>query len=609
MCGFTGSISKRKDKEKIIKEMNKMIEHRGPDDENYYIDENIAMAFRRLSIIDLKNGRQPMMNEDESMVITFNGEIYNFQELKTDLISKGHQFKNDSDTEVIIHGYEEYGEDILNKLRGMFAFVIWDKNNEELFGARDYFGIKPFYYYKTDDAFMYSSEIKSFIPNPDFKKELNKEALKTYLTFQYSALDETFFKNVYRLKPGHFFKYKAGNLTIKSYFSYTYEEQREKFEKLIDDINKQVSSSVEYHKISDVKVGAFLSGGVDSSYIVSLLKPDTTYSVGFDFEGFNETIYAKELSDILKIENKSQIINDKEFFEGVKKVQYYSDEPHANLSAVPLYYLSRLARKDVKVVLSGEGADELYGGYSLYKQSKMLLKYKKLPKFIRSPLKLLAVNLPDIKGKNFFIKGGSNIEDYYIGQAFIFNDKEANDILKDEYKTDIRFKDITKPYFDKVMDKSDVVKMQYLDMNMWLPLDILLKADKMTMANSLELRVPFLDKEVFKHSLNIDTKYKISDETTKYAFRKASLKAIPEEWAKRKKLGFPVPFREWLKQDKYYKEVKEVFESDYASKFFDTKKIVKLLDEHYNDVKNTCRKVYTIYCFLLWYKIYFIDMR
>lgn len=608
MCGFTGYINKKKDKEKTIKEMNKMIEHRGPDDENYYIDSDIAMAFRRLSIIDLKNGRQPMTNEDESMVITFNGEIYNFKELKEDLIKKGHKFKNNADTEVIIHGYEEYGDKILNKLRGMFAFVIWDKNKKELFGARDYFGIKPFYYYKNKDTFMYSSEIKSFIPNKDFKKEMNKEALKTYLTFQYSALDETFFKDVYRLKPGHFLKYKDGKLDIKSYFDFTYEEENMELEKLVDDIDNEIKSSVEYHEISDVKVGAFLSSGVDSSYIVSILKPDTTYSVGFDFEGFNETTSAKELSDILKIENKSKMINAKEFFEGVKKVQYYSDEPHANLSAVPLYYLSKLARKDVKVVLSGEGADELYGGYLAYKQSNTLLKYRKLPKCFRVALKNIAKHMPNIKGKQFLIKGGSKIEDYYIGQAFIFDDEGANNILKDEYKTDIKFKDLTKPYFDKVKDKDDVVKMQYLDMNMWLPLDILLKADKMTMANSLELRVPFLDKEVFKHSLNIPTKYKITDETTKYALRKASLKAVPIEWAKRRKKGFPVPFREWLKEEKYYKEIKKVFESDYASKFFDIEKIVKLLDEHYTGVKNTCRKVYTIYCFLIWYKTYFIDM-
>lgn len=609
MCGFTGFVSKNKDKEKIIKKMNLQIEHRGPDDDKIYCDDNIAMGFRRLSIIDLKNGQQPMTNEDESLVITFNGEIYNFQELKDDLVKKGHVFKNNSDTETIIHGYEEYGEKIVNKLRGMFAFVIWDKNKKELFGARDYFGIKPFYYYHENGVLIYGSEIKSFLPNPEFKKELNKEALKTYLTFQYSALEETFFKNVYRLKPGSYFKYKDNKLTIKSYFDYTYEENQQELSKLIDDIDKQVSSSVKYHKISDVKVGAFLSGGVDSSYIVSLLKPDTTYSVGFSFDGFNETVEAKGLSDILKIKNKSKMINDKEFLEGVKKVQYYSDEPHANLSAVPLYYLSALAAKDVKVVLSGEGADELYGGYESYNQTNLFKKYCKLPFGLRKGIKKVATKLPDIRGKQFLIRGGSKLEDYYIGQAYIFSDEGANEILKDEYKTNIKFKDITKPYFDKVKDKSDIVKMQYVDMNLWLPNDILLKADKMTMASSLELRVPFLDKEVFKHSLTVPAKYKIAEGTTKYALRKASEKSVPLEWAKRKKKGFPVPFVHWLKTDKFYNEVKSVFESDYAKEFFNIDMIMNLLDEHYHGKKNNCRKVYTIYCFLIWYKTYFIDIK
>lgn len=609
MCGFVGYITKNKSTEDEIKNMNDMIRHRGPDDEAYYTDSDISMAFRRLSIIDLKNGRQPMENEDSSLIITFNGEIYNFKELQSELKAKGHIFKTNCDTEVIIHGYEEYGDEIVNKLRGMFAFVIWDKNNMDLFGARDYFGIKPLYYYNKNNTFIYGSEIKSFIPNKNFKKEMNKEALKTYLTFQYSALNETFFKDVYKLLPGHFFHYKNSKLVIKSYFDYSYEESKIQLDKLIDDINNCVVDSVECHKISDVKVGAFLSGGVDSSYIVSILKPDATYSVGFDFDGFNEITDAKRLSDLLKIKNKSKMINGEEFLKGIEKVQYYSDEPHANLSAVPLYYLSKLAREDVKVVLSGEGADELYGGYGPYRQSRILTNYRKLPFFLRKGLKSLALKMPNVKGKKFLIKGGSSIEDYYIGQAYIFSDQESNDILNDEYKTDINFVDITRPYFDKVKNKSDVIKMQYLDMNLWLPNDILLKADKMTMANSLELRVPFLDKEVFKQSITIPTKYKIKNKITKYALRKAALRELPKEWAKREKKGFLVPFRYWLKEDYFYEKIKKEFKSDYASKFFNVDKIIKLLDEHKNGIKNNCRKVYTIYTFLLWYKIYFIEMK
>lgn len=610
MCGFVGFIDKNITDKDVIKNMNDMIIHRGPDDEGYYVDDTINMGFRRLSIIDLKNGRQPMYNEDGSIVITFNGEIYNFQELKQDLEAKGHVFKNNSDTETIIHGYEEYGSDVVRRLRGMFGFVIWDSNKKELFAARDYFGIKPFYYYMEGDTFMWASEIKSFLKHPNFKKELNQQSLKSYLTFQYSVLDETFFKNVYRLKPGHYLKYRNGELEVGSYYSFDYHEEKIKLEQLIQDINAQLKSSVKYHRISDVDVGAFLSGGVDSSYIVSLLKSDeelqldTTYSVGFDYEKFNETNDAKDLSDILHVNNKRKLITADEFFDTVDKVQYYSDEPHANLSAVPLYHLAQLAVQDVKVVLSGEGADELYGGYDSYYFSDLSNFYEKVVPFgLRSKIKKLVENKKYFKGQQLLVQAGTKVEDYYVGQAFIFDDNEANDILQDEYKTNITFKDITKPFYDKVKGKSDFVKKQYLDMNLWLPRDILLKADKMTMAHSLELRVPFLDKVVFEHSLSIPDKFK----PRKHALRKASELSVPQEWANRKKKGFPVPFTIWIKEDKYYQMVKRVFEKDYVKKFFHQDEIIQLLDDHYHNVKNNARKVYTIFCFLLWYDKYFIE--
>jgi len=608
MCGFVGYVNNKKKNEQTIKDMSKLIIHRGPDDESYYNDDLAVLAFRRLSIIDLQNGRQPMFNEDKSIVIIFNGEIYNFQELREDLIKKGHVFANHSDTEVILHGYEEYKEKLLDKLRGMFAFVIWDIKNQELFGARDMFGIKPFYYTVMNDTFMFGSEIKSFLAHPDFKKELNKEALKPYLTFQYPVLEETFFKGVFKLKPGHFIKYKNNEIEIKKYFNYEYKEEKQDLEKLTNELHESIVSSVKYHKISDVKVGAYLSGGIDSSYVVSVLKPDKTFSVGFDYDKFNETNYAKELSDLLKIKNERQLINADQFFEALPSVQYHSDEPHANLSAVPLFFLSQLARKDVTVVLSGEGADELYGGYESYYESKQFTNYKKIPFVLRKGIKTLVQKLPYFKGKGFLVKGGSRLEDYYIGQAFIFDDKEANNILKNNYKSNLTFKDITKPIFDEVKGQDDLIKKQYLDMNLWLPNDILLKADKMTMAHSLELRVPFLDKELFKKSLTIEKGFKITNETTKYILRKASYKVVPEEWAKRPKKGFPVPFGIWIKEDKYYNQVKEVFESDYAKEFFDTDMLMDLLNRHNKSIENTGRKVYTTYAFLVWYKKYFIEL-
>lgn len=609
MCGITGFIDKSstKDKNKIIDKMMDRIIHRGPDSSGKYIDESVALGFRRLSIIDLKTGDQPIYNEEKTMVITFNGEIYNFQELKEELQKKGHVFKTNTDTEVIIHGYEEYNKQIVKKLRGMFAFVIWDIKNKTLFGARDHFGIKPFYYYNTDEVFIYGSEIKSFLEHPNFKKELNKEALRPYLTFQFSALDETFFKNVFKLKEGHMFTYKDGKMNIEEYYDVIYEAINKSDDEFISEIEDKIEKSVECHKISDVKVGAFLSGGVDSSYIVSTLMPNKTFSVGFERKNFNEIDQAKGLSDILKIENINKVITPEEFFDSLEDVMYHSDEPHANLSAVALYHLSKLAKKHVKVVLSGEGADELFGGYDCYAFSKDELKYRKLPKFIRHPLGKIAFNRPWFHGKKFLVRNGLSVEEYFTGSSYIFSEKEKKKVLNKEYFNGKDFHEITKPYFDKVKDLDEISKMQYVDMHLWLVEDILLKADKMTMANALELRVPILDRVVMDTARTIPTNLKISHNTTKYIFRQAAYKKLPEEWAKRPKWGFPVPFHYWIQEDKYYNIVKEMFEKPFVSEFFNQKELLKMLDIQKAGKKPYGRKIYTIYCFLIWYNKYFIN--
>lgn len=607
MCGIVGFASNEKDKQTIIKKMADKIAHRGPDEEGYYVDDTVALGHRRLSIIDLKSGGQPMFNEDKSMVIIFNGEIYNFQELKKELIEKGHVFSTNCDTEVILHGYEEYKEEILQKLRGMYTFAIYDIKEKTLFGARDIFGIKPLYYTRMNNIFMFASEIKAFLPHPAFCKELNKQALKTYLTFQYNPLEETFLKNVYKLQPGHYFMYQNNQLLVRKYFDITFTPKRSMEEaKLIEETAKCIEESVQSHRISDVKVGAFLSSGIDSSYIVSILKPNETFTVGFENKGFDETTEAKDLSDLLNIENKSKLITPDEFFEALPKVQYYSDEPHANLSSVPLYFLSALARKEVTVVLSGEGADELFGGYETYPESPILQVYRWLPKFIRKMIGSIAKKLPNVKGKSFFIKGSMDISEYYLGQAKVFSDDEANAILTKEYQNDLKSTDITKPYFDKVKGLDDVTRKQYVDMFLWLPNDILLKGDKMSMANSLEVRVPYLDKEVYNLAKNISKKYKIKGELSKYALRMAAASKIPSEWFKRHKKGFLVPFRKYIKEEKYYNIIKKEFESDYVKEFFDTKQLLDMLDKNYKGEIDAGRKIYNVYAFLLWYKEYFI---
>lgn len=606
MCGFVGFCSKNVKDRNVIKEMNNQIIHRGPDSDGYYFDKDVNFGFRRLSIIDLHEGSQPILNESGDTAIIFNGEIYNFQELREDLVAKGYKFKTHTDTEVILHGYEEYGEEgILAKLRGMFAFTIWDSKKEKLFGARDHFGIKPYYYALLDGDLLFGSEIKSFLKYPKFKKEVNEKALKHYLVFQYNPLEETFFKGVKKLRPGHYYIYENGKMEIKTYYNLTLDYKDMTFDEAVGKIEKEVEESVKYHKISDVEVGSFLSGGVDSSYVVATALPDKTFSVGFDNKGFNETMYAKELSDSLGIKNFAKLITPDEFFEGINKVQYYSDEPHANLSSVPLYFLSKLASEQVKVVLSGEGADELFAGYNEYADALPQRMYRKLPFSLRHKLYLKYKDRKHFRGQTIILKYGQKVEDRYIGPAEIMSDELANSLVTSKYKNAETSRDLTKKYYDEVKNMDDVSKRLYLDMKMWIVEDILLKADKMTMANSIELRVPLLDKKMWELARTIPVKHKVHNEITKYAFRRAAKNKLPEDWAKRRKLGFVVPFVLWIKEEKYYKIVKEVFNKDFVSEFFDKDKINKLLDDHFNGITNNGRKVYTIYTFLKWYEIYF----
>ncbi len=610
MCGFVGFSGKLENKKEIINAMMGRIVHRGPDMAGDYLDNDIALGFRRLSIIDLsEDGRQPMENEDGNLVIVFNGEIYNFLEIKKDLVEKGHIFKSNADTEVLLHGYEEYGTDITLKIRGMFAFVIWDKSKKTLFGARDHFGIKPFYYGSTSDgSLIFGSEIKSFLEHPNFVKAVNKKALRPYLTFQYSSMEETFFEGVKKLPPAHFFTWSAENgMKTERYWDVDFTEGSESFEHYRDELDRTVRESVAAHRISDVKVGSFLSGGVDSSYITASLMPDETFSVGFAFDKFNETDEAGELSRILGIKNFKKIIEADECFSHFEEIQYHMDEPQSNPSSVPLYFLAKLAKEHVTVVLSGEGADEIYAGYEWYDETPMMRKYKKIPAFIRRAAASVASRLPYFKGHDFIIKGSSRPEDYFIGQALVFPEKEALEVLKDEYKNAPSVKDITAPIYARVKGKSELIKKQYLDLNLWLPGDILLKADKMSMASSLELRVPFLDKVVMKQAEEIPTRFKINERNTKFVLREASHKTLPDEWANRTKKGFPVPIRHWLMEDKYYNIVKEYFEADFASEFFKTDAIMKLLRDHKNGKAQNQRKIWTVFTFLVWYKKFFVE--
>ena len=599
MCGINGIISKSKNKEKEIKKMNDRIKHRGPESEGTYIDDDIALGHRRLAIIDLATGDQPIYNEDENLVIVFNGEIYNYKEIKKEL--KNHTFKTNSDTETLIHGYEEWGKDLLNKLRGMFALAIYDKNKKELFIARDHFGIKPLYYYKNDKCILFSSEIKAFLDHPEFKKELNEEMLGAYLTFSFVPGPKTLFKNVYKLEPGHYMTIntETKEYTINQYFDMKFSNTDKSFEEISEEISKTMKESVKYHLISDVEVGSFLSSGVDSSYLVSLAKPDKTYTVGFTNKKYSEIDNAKDLCNKLGINNTSSIITKEEYMKALKKVYYHLDEPTTDACSIAVYFLSELASKDVKVVLSGEGADEFFGGYNSYDDNP----YTKLPLIIRKIIASICKLLPKNKYTNYLIRRGKSLEESYASVNRNFYDDELKNILKnDNY---LKNQDILKNTYNKYKDENEINKKLAIDIKYWLPDNIFNIVDKMTMAFSIESRVPFTDIEVFKISSKLNQNYKIRNGMTKAALREAAKKDIPNESYKKKKLGFPVPVREWIKDDDFYEEIKKSFTSDIANKLFKKDNILKLLEDHKNNKKDNYRRIWAVYSFLKWYEVYF----
>ncbi len=616
MCGIAGFVNDAPIDVKcpILKRMTDIIAHRGPDNEGHHIDEHAALGFRRLSIIDLGGGDQPIYNEDHTLAITFNGEIYNYQPLREQLIALGHDFTTKSDTEVILHGYEQWGAGVLDRLRGMFAFVIWNGATKELFGARDHFGIKPFYYATMNGTFMYASEIKSLLQHPDFDKQLNTEALKPYMTFQYPALDETFFKGVFKLKAGHYFTYRNGVMDIHEYWDPAFGETKQNLADLVDAIDDSVKDSVAHHQIADVEVGSFLSSGVDSSYVAAVARPEHTYSVGFGKGTYNESKQAKELADLIGLNNESEELGEQEAFSYFPQIQWYLDEPDSNPSCVPLFFLSKLAARDLRVVLSGEGADELFAGYvdyGVHTRSKTIKVVTRMLTHLPAGMRHGIAHW--CKGKTFhgawhLYDNLAPAEESFIGQARVFKESESAALLKPEFQQAPSVHDIVSKTYARIEGKglSEIKKKQYLDLHQWMPGDILLKADKLTMAHSLELRVPLLDTKLMEIAQKVPSKYLINDENTKFAFRQAAARHLPKEWYDREKLGFPVPIKKWLREEKYYRQVRSTFEQDYVSRFFDQAAVLKMLDDNYAGKTNDRRKIWTIYTFLVWYEIYFI---
>ncbi len=607
MCGICGFVGNTVEKRQVLERMMRVIRHRGPDGSDTYFSGKAALGFQRLSIIDLNQGMQPMYNEDGSKALVFNGEIYNYQALQEELIRKKHIFRSLSDSEVLLHGYEEYDTGLIAKLRGMFSFAIWDEEKEELFAARDFFGIKPFYYAVVDHVLVFASEIKSILEYPGYRRKVNEEALEQYLSFQYSVLPETFFQGIYQLLPGHYLTYKDQKLQVVQYFKTELLPARKgKQKEKVREVQQVMKQSVERHLVSDVKVGSFLSGGVDSGFLASVSGCDETFTVGFRNEGsmYDETAFARKLAENLQVENHCRYITKEEFREALPKVVYYLDEPLGDASAVALYFLSETASKKVKTVLSGEGADELFGGYNIYLEPDMLWYIQWLPEGIRKKAAAFAKSLPGHpKGRGYLMRGALPLRQRYIGNAYVFRRNEKEKLLK--HSRGAEPAELLRRVYDSIGYLKDSDQMQSIDLTYWLPGDILKKTDRMSMAHSLEIRVPFLDMDVYEIARQLPSRMKFRHGVTKYALRKAAQSVMPKQAADRRKLGFPIPIRNWLREEDWYLQVKKVFDSETAAVYFQSEYLLKLLEEHRTGKEDHSRKIWTVYSFLLWYQVYF----
>jgi len=612
MCGFIGCVHDKTqnysdEQQQQFKNMNDIITHRGPDDDGFYYDDHIQFGFRRLSIIDIESGHQPLTYENERYWIIFNGEVYNYVELREELLKDGLTFVTNSDTEVIIALYSHLKEKAVEKLRGMFAFVIWDKQEQTLYGARDPFGIKPFFYFDDGEKTFFASEKKSILLAIE-NDVLNYDSLQHYLTYQFVPEPNTLSDGINKLEPGHYFTKKIGSaMEIKRYWKAQFKPVLKSEADFIKEIRDVLFDSVEKHMRSDVPVGSFLSGGIDSSIIASIAKQFhpaiKTFSVGFDHNGFSEIDVAKETAEKLGVENISYIISPEEYMNEVPKIMWHMDDPLADPACVPLYFVAREARKHVTVVLSGEGADELFGGYNIYREPQSLEVFNKIPRVGKVLLKGIAGIMPEgMKGKSFIERGVTPMEERYIGNAKMFSEEEKRDLLN-VYHEGLNYLDVTNPLYEESRGYAPVDRMQYIDIHTWMRGDILLKADKMTMAHSLELRVPFLDKAVFEVASKIPTSLKTANGTTKYILRKAAEGVVPAHVLDRKKLGFPVPIRHWLKNEMNDWAKKIIRESN-TDHLINKLHVLRLLEDHCQGKADNSRKIWTVLMFMVWHQVY-----
>lgn len=618
MCGICGYIDYQnpiEDRRALIHKMCDLMTHRGPDAHGYYFKDNIALGHRRLSIIDLSTGTQPMSNVDKTVWIVYNGEIYNFLEIKKYLIQKGYSFRTRSDTEVLINGYQAYGIDLLDHLNGMFSFAIWDEKEKRLFAARDRLGKKPLYYYHDDKCFIFSSELKSLIVNPEISREINIEAIDQYFSFGYIPAPLTIFKNIYKLRAAHYLIWKNGDIRTDKYWDVEYhpDDIAKSEDEYLEELVALLKESIHRRLISDVPLGAFLSGGIDSSTVVGLMSQVSservkTFTIGFSEQRYSEVDDAKSVANKFDTQHHEYTVSPNAI-EIIPKIVWHFDEPFADSSAIPTYYVSQIARKNVTVILSGDGGDELFAGYKRYMEKDQYEIYKSIPRIIREKIiGRIARSLPiSAKGRNFLL-GVSLLEKKQNLEIIELYPYIKNDLFTSNFFDQLRSCDTPGSlidYWGGFPQSSLLSRMQYFDTKIYLPDDILVKVDRMSMAHSLETRAPLLDYHLVEFAARIPAELQMKDGKGKYLLRKLAEKLLPKQVLVKRKQGFAIPANEWFQ--------KELFEYAYdlltSSRFekrgyFIQKNINLMLNEHRKGRRDYSTWIWSLIIFEIWHQTF-----
>ena len=618
IAGFTGIHNRR-----LLKAMTDILVHRGPDDEGFYSDEHVSLGMRRLSIIDLEGGHQPIYNEDKSIWVILNGEIYNFKALREQLIKKGHRFYTKSDTEVVVHLYEDYGEDCVHHLRGMFAFALWDKNRQQLLLARDRLGIKPLYYMSCNGKLLFSSEIKSLLEFDGYRKEVDPQALLSFLTFLYIPSPQTIFKGIKKLEPGHLLIHRKGELTIRQYWDLAFPDTPKKTEEdYCEEARQLLKESVKLHMVSDVPLGVFLSGGLDSSAIVALMTdfssvPIKTFSIGYGQEAksYNELEYAKLISKRFGTEHHEFIVKP-DIVEILPKLVWHLDEPFADSSLIPTYLVSKAIRSHATVALTGIGGDEVFGGYPRYLGARWAGKYEILPAWIRRSLAHSIGALPEsTRSRNLagwakrFIKGGVLSErDRYISWISFYDHGRLGRLLTSNMKAQLKKAGLWnrhRDFYGQNNGSDTLDRAFYLDVKTYLADDLLMMGDKMSMATSLELRVPFCDHKLVEFAAGIPSEMKFRGSRLKSLFKKAMEGLLPKEILTRKKQGFMIPIAQWLQKDARPFTLDLLSETNIRKRgYFNPQYIHWMLEQHYTGRQNLTDQIFALMTLELWHRIY-----